>query len=954
MGLFICCLLLVVGTVALVMGISFYMRNIKYEKETSIIILMYGLASGVWCYIYGLIGILPVVQYAGYIRMVGIVAVNAFIMTEVFLACKLIAFKRSRDMIIKHVMLLFAIVDTIMYAQKDVDIFYRDNGWTTWQANPAYSFARNFHSAYVGLTFVVLFALASVWISRETLKREWRFVNLLYIANFMFAACSIPDTFFPLLGKPAYATSGIGAALCTMVVWYGATQLNYFDIRMGNIADKFLDFIDAGILILDTDRNVSIMNNYCKNLFDEAGFQVESLPELFSANGYDYDEVFTVALDNIWNNRLSNMDQTHFYSIRINALKDDFGAPFCYLCVFIDVTEEMEMVDKLEVASQAKTDFLAQMSHEIRTPINTVLGMNEMILRRTTDEEIREYANNIDSSGRILLSLINSILDFSKIEDGRMDIVPVEYDTGALISHIEDSVSQTAAEKNLSFELYVDERLPKKLFGDDVRISQIIMNLLTNAVKYTPKGTVALTVETAEVNEDKVKLYVAVSDTGIGIKKEDLDRLSVSFERLDEVKNHNIEGTGLGISIVTKLLSMMGSELKVDSEYGEGSTFSFMLEQKVIDESPLGDYETYVNEQMEAAERKETIMVSEARILAVDDNNMNLKVISKLLSLFNITPDLATSGKEAIEAAKKNTYDIIFLDHMMPEMDGIETFHKLKEDRLILDDTAVVVLTANAVAGARENYLKEGFSDYLSKPVELDDLERVLKKYLDQSRIIARKEMLETKISNSQKAFPPIEGISWEEAIHHMPNHEMLLDVLQTFCASGETDLNELQTYFETAMEFTDEEHISPYRIKVHAMKNGAATIGAAKVSENAKALEYAARDLNLDFIKEHHNLFEKEYRLLIKRIQKELFHEDSVEKNVMANDALYGNLAMLKAAMEDYDTITLNQMAGLLAQYDFSDEAIRKEINRLQDAIRNFNSEEFYASVEKMEKMLS
>ena len=396
-----------------------------------------------------------------------------------------------------------------------------------------------------------------------------------------------------------------------------------------------------------------------------------------------------------------------------------------------EMNEENEKLAKIAAdANRAKSDFLAQMSHEIRTPINAVLGMNEMILRESEDEDILEYSGNIDSAGSTLLSIINSILDFSKIEDGKMEIVPVEYDMTSFINDLYQSIVQRADAKGLAFVVEVDEALPCMLLGDDVRFSQVIMNLLTNAVKYTEKGSVTLAIKVSEKRDNTISIAVSVRDTGIGIRSEDRKRLFESFERLDEVRNHGIEGTGLGISIVTNLLRMMGSRLQVESIYGKGSVFSFVIEQEIIDDTPIGDYKKRLKEGKVHKNREDILSAPGARILMVDDNDMNLKVARNLLKLCGIRPEEAISGADTIELMKNHTYDIVFLDHMMPGMDGIETLHRLKENNLVPEETVVIALTANAVVGARESYLKEGFTDYLSKPVEIHHLVEKLRKYL--------------------------------------------------------------------------------------------------------------------------------------------------------------------------------------------------------------------------------
>ena len=392
--------------------------------------------------------------------------------------------------------------------------------------------------------------------------------------------------------------------------------------------------------------------------------------------------------------------------------------------------------DAAIAAGESKSKFLAQMSHEIRTPINAILGMNEMILRESEDEGILEYSGNIRSAGKTLLTIINSILDFSKIEDGKMEIIPVRYELAGMINNLVNSISERAKAKNLELVVNVDKMLPSELFGDDVRIEQVIMNLLTNAVKYTEAGTITFSVEEAGRIANSVIMEVSVKDTGIGIRKEDMGKLFESFERLEEKRNRNIEGTGLGMSIVTKLLNMMGSELKVDSVYGSGSTFSFRIKQDILNDEPIGDY-TLRREQAERDSAEEKILYApDAQVLVTDDNEMNLKVVFNLMKIHGFSPDLASSGEETIRKMATKDYDIVFLDHMMPKMDGLETMAKLKESGRALPP--VIALTANAVVGARDMYIAAGFDGYISKPIDLKELQYTLGKYLPKGKVMYR------------------------------------------------------------------------------------------------------------------------------------------------------------------------------------------------------------------------
>ncbi|MCI7767619.1 MAG: ATP-binding protein [Oscillospiraceae bacterium] len=394
---------------------------------------------------------------------------------------------------------------------------------------------------------------------------------------------------------------------------------------------------------------------------------------------------------------------------------------------------------ELDNINKAKTVFISNMSHEIRTPINAVLGMDEMILRESSEEHIRQYAGNIRSAGKMLLSIINDILDYSKIEAGKMEIIPVEYSTAAMIDDICSIVSIKVKEKNLKLNVNVSEDIPSRLLGDELRIKQIIINILTNAVKYTEKGSVTFTVDCTEAEEGMTGLRIRVEDTGIGMRKEDMSRLFTAFERLEEKRNRNIEGTGLGMSIVVRLLEQMNSRLDVESVYGQGSVFSFVLPQKVADSSPVGDFEKARKKRIEDFKPDEIPYAPSARILVVDDTSFNLTIVSHLLKRNGIKPDTASSGEECLKKASENEYDMILLDHVMPGMDGVETLDRLRRMGGRSADIPVIALTANVMSGARERYLNAGFSDFVEKPIVPSKLEAALIQYLPSGLLEKRK-----------------------------------------------------------------------------------------------------------------------------------------------------------------------------------------------------------------------
>ncbi|MBQ7261830.1 MAG: response regulator [Lachnospiraceae bacterium] len=398
--------------------------------------------------------------------------------------------------------------------------------------------------------------------------------------------------------------------------------------------------------------------------------------------------------------------------------------------------------EKVVAANNAKSNFLANMSHEIRTPMNAIIGMDEMILRESKDERIRKLAMDIKSASNTLLSIINDILDLSRIESGRIEIVPVEYEISSVFNDIINMTMKKAQEKGLSYELKVDPLIPRVLYGDEIRIRQIMLNIINNAIKYTDDGGISICVSFDHI---KGQLKIVVSDTGIGIRKEDIDRLYESFQRLEESRNRNIEGTGLGLHITKQLVELMEGYIDVESEYGKGTVFTAAVSQKVVDPAPVGEYsENLIKSREQIREYNPIFVAPGAKVLIVDDNEMNLEVIAGLLMDTRIEISLASSGRECLQAMRESRtgFDMVFLDQMMPGMSGTETLRQIKEENLA-NNTPIIALTADAILGARDIYIREGFTDYLSKPVMYEDLERLLLKYIDSRLVMTGEQLLE-------------------------------------------------------------------------------------------------------------------------------------------------------------------------------------------------------------------
>ena len=503
-----------------------------------------------------------------------------------------------------------------------------------------------------------------------------------------------------------------------------------------------------------------------------------------------------------------------------------------------------------KAANEAKTSFLSNMSHELRTPINAVLGMDEMILRESSEKNILEYAENIRNAGNSLLSIINDILDFSKIEAGKLDIIPSNYYFSSLLNSIVIMLETKAVDKNLFFELDIDENIPDLLFGDEMRIKQILLNLLNNAVKYTEKGGIFLIASFKKISSDMVEISFHIKDSGIGIKKEDLDRLFAPFERIDPERNKNIEGTGLGISITTKLLGLMDSKLNVDSEYCKGSDFSFSLKQKVIDWMPIGDFKNTAKEHAvkEPGDDKK-FTAPDARILVVDDTEMNLIVIKNLLKRTLIKVDTAISGAKALEMIENEDYNIIFMDHRMPKMNGDEAMKKIRE--LPGDnpnrDTPIIILTANAVSGMREKFLEMGFDDFVSKPISSAQLEETIMKFLP-DELIETGEIIEEEEENESEFIAAIREINYGE-----------FDIKNGIiaCGGSETYESVLKLFAESSLENTKiiyedfvKGNLRDYTVRVHALKSSARLAGLTILSKFAERLEKCGENGEWDEIK--------------------------------------------------------------------------------------------------------
>lgn len=587
--------------------------------------------------------------------------------------------------------------------------------------------------------------------------------------------------------------------------------------------------------------------------------------------------------------------------------------------------------DEAQNATKTKSRFLAHMSHEIRTPINAVIGMNEMILRESKDKAILSYASETKNAADSLLSIINDILDITRIEAGKITPIYAEYKPAKLINDIYNMIRFKATDKGLEFVVIADEKIPCRLKGDDIRLKQIVTNLLSNAVKYTHKGTVKLKIKYL----DEGKIYFAVEDTGMGIKEEDIEQLFVAFERMDEQLNRNIQGTGLGLNITSSLLKMFGSELTVISEYGKGSVFSFIITQEVIDDTPIGKFD-FGDIEYNRTSYSAEFTAPEAKVLVVDDNEMNRKVFKNLLKKTKVIISEASGGVECVEMTQKEHFDIIFMDHMMPVMDGVQALEHIRNDNdNLCRDVPVIALTANAIVGARDFYLNAGFDAFLSKPIDPKKLEKALASALPSS-LISSTDNTSDAVTDSENdiELPVINGIDWSYARLHFDNDKSMLETIDMFRRSVAKDTDELDGYY---FDINSEEAVKSYRIKVHGMKSTASLIGIVRLTGMAMELEEAAREKNVDTIKALHPVFIRSWKEYYSELGILFKKTDAVKNASEYREEILEIFENIRNAADDMDVDTLDKMSQKLDEFIFDDTS-SEFIEQVKNDIFNFN----------------
>ena len=889
MGLVVNCLAVVFSTIIAICGISYFIRE-KNAGSLRYFILIMGFFGALWSGGYGIMGFAESSEDAAVFRAIGLIGIAGFMMAEALMVAYMSELPKRLFRIYASVFGIFAAMDLLFFIP-DYHEFVRINGRMCYYSTN--SIGRAVHNAFLAFIAVTMIFIAIVWVHKEKPTRQVYYVRAAILSNLTILVSIIPDTILPLLGKPSFPSSAYGMFLTYMITWFWATRFNAFSITVGNLSQYIYESANTAILILDEHFRLFLVNKYGRELLGIHKIENQKLSELFQSSEEEADRLLAGVLrDNKGVAELVSVHGEVSCSLNFSVARDFHEDPYCIVCFVYDLTKEKNMLEQLVRANEAKSQFLANMSHEIRTPINGILGMDSMLLKECKDEVLREYAKNIQSAGQSLLSIINDILDISKIESGKLEILPIKYELFSILNDCYNLTKAKLQEKPLEFEIRVNENLPSWLYGDEVRIRQIINNFLSNAVKYTKQGKVTFCLDYEQKSDEQIQLVISVADTGIGIREEDLGKLFTSFTRIEEKRNRNIEGTGLGLSLTKNLVDLMGGEVIVESTYGRGSCFTARIPQKIVDATPMGDFSRRYQQYLSSSD-DDTLSFSapQAKILVVDDVEMNLKVIKGLLKETQIQIDTAASGRQCLERVKTTRYDVIFLDHMMPEMDGIETLQNMKllKDNLNRE-VPVIMLTANAIVGAKEEYIQAGFTDYLTKPIQETELLAMLLKYLPEEHmeVPGTEEHMEVPETEEHMEVPGTEehmevpgteepGMAVDTRKSEMSRMQQLeklegIDIRTglLYCMNDEDFYVEmLGEYLESDLMldleqvFSDEDW-GNYRTLVHALKSTSLTIGAVHLSGQAKELETAAKNGDADYIRSHHKAVLEEYSELI------------------------------------------------------------------------------------------
>ena len=941
---------------------TFQHGDLKFSENRLFLILC--ISSAVWSFGFFGVFIQTTPDNAYVWRGIGMAGTFAYLISAQFLVCHL--FEVSKK--IRYFCEGFSFLGIPLY------FFVIQKEQTTYKPSPigmTYSFNPGiWNTLYTSYSIIIAINLFWVVIYSIRHAKSQRIKDLgkkVFGTELVIMFGMVLDTIFPLIGLAAIPGSTISQFLGLCVMYKTITFVRRAKINIENMSEFIYYSLKLPVLVYDAHQNLKLMNDVAYDFFnidknDQTKPNIDDLFALKSNNIFDFKEssrdVDAICLSN-------NL----YCALSINRIfYDKYDDSIGYIIIVTDLSEKMNAMKELEqamkeaeYANKAKSTFLANMSHEIRTPLNAITGFSELILRMDTDEQVRRHVEDIKWSSHNLLAIINDILDISKIESGKIELVLGDYYTVNLLNDLKVIIAPQAEKKGLTFNFDVDEEIPKVLNGDKTRIRGVLINILNNAVKYTHKGSISFSAKIISRTDTKVKLSFEVTDTGSGIKKEHLGKLFDSFERIDKRVNYGIEGSGLGLSIANGYITLMGGEIKVDSTYKKGSTFTVIIEQDIVDATPIK--QDYHANNSNSTDDIYQMNIKDTKVLVVDDNIINLRVADGILSSYGLNVDTATCGNEAINLCKKNIYDILFLDQMMPEMDGIETMNEIRKLDNYKDNKEykIVVLTADAIKGARDNLIKSGFDEYLGKPINIKQLERVLISYIPEEKI--------TYVEKAGSNNTPNKGLKQDDAIKNELNTlgDMLpqlaieeavnrcggtipdfLKILQITYSFGMKQISELE---ETWMKLD----YKTYVIKIHSLKSTTKNIGATSLANLAARQEEQGRNGNQQFIDDNFVKFKMEYLELLESIKNVLVHYDMLSEHkakttlpVIDEEQVIPVLKNIERCIEDFEFAKVFDILDQIKDYKLPDK-YSSLIQQIEELMQDLNVDEIKELLEQI-----
>lgn len=943
----------IIASYLAIQGLLFFDRRFYVNK----LIAFFAVASSIWSYGFGVLFLQNDVTIAYYCRSVGMIGVFLYLITAQILIGYISEIKAS----IRNVMIGFSLTGIGVYfltILPDEVTYYMSDIGMTYQFKPG--FANNIYTLYSLIVGTNMFAISIYMIRKSPTHRLRAFGKYFLVTEILIFVGMILDTVFPLLGHGAIPGSTTTQFLGLLVLEYAVFKIGHSRITIPNMSEFVYYSLSSPVLVYDVNNNIQIVNEaadtffpYDHNQIVEKGLSVSELFETDEREVFEFEGNQQIIETKCKGKPL-------YCNFTVNKIRDSYGDIIGFILVVTDQTERIKTMHALEEArveaenaNRAKSVFLANMSHEIRTPMNAIIGFSELLLKEKLPDKAYEYVEDVSSAAGNLLAIINDVLDISKIESGKMELICTEFQSSDMLGTVCQMIEPLAAGKNLRFVTNMDPNIPKKIYGDETRIRGVLINILNNAVKYTNEGTVSFGVLVKKKTKDLVTIRYEIKDTGIGIKEDELPMIFDKFSQMDKKINRGTEGTGLGLAIVKGYVELMQGSIRVESEYGKGSCFIVEFSYPIVEDTPMGAISTQKKEKhLESAIGE--MKIEHLKVLIVDDNPVNLRVAQKVLECYGVMADCVLCGEEAIEACRKVHYEIILMDQMMPQMDGIETLKRIRsldsyyeQSEKGLSDpeyphAVVIALTANAVSGVREELMGYGFDEYLSKPIAVKELERLLIQFVPKERILYFDSVGEKEHENKKENNSELPGVDAALGIARCGGK--LKDYHEVLAMVAKSGTEQMESVKKLALQGKWED----YTILIHAMKGQLYNIGAIVLGDAAKELEFAGKKENASFIMEQIPSFVEKYRMFVEQVKIYLAKQGIAIDEDMEEDVL----SLLKKIREQIKEYDFAGAKHTLTKADriASEQKDRELLLKIHTLLNNVDAEEILSLLETLD----